>query len=483
MWGVYPESQLRLTSSCLEEMHNGISQHQIPHIYKTAIKLTLDLGYRYLWIDSLCIMQDSSEEWEHEAAKMADIYRNGVCNLSFLSPPEAGDSSLWIDPRMYSPCVLREADSLTAGIFIRPVPRAETTAYWKWMDSTQWPLFTRAWAFQEHFLCRRTILYRHHHLAWECMNEFCDETLGLLPRPEKLRNGVHHRSTIAKDKLFRQDEDSLVHMLTQSPQTGFEVWIDLILEYRARRLTFSKDRVMALVGVARRFASIHSLTYLAGTFLEYMPHSLLWSIPRTRKKHIVQEHPVVKTPSWSWFSAPIYEDGVFRPAVYFSKEGGQTPLTRVLGFQWAGSVANTIPDDGFYNFSSLSLTIEISIFPAVLHTSLERNVYGATTLCYTVTAESLPGSEIFLNPDVYETTNGFKESKTNIHLAVFRYGVEPGLVIVDGLVLVPHSDEAVWKRTGYWYAFYHSEASTPVLPPEEFIRAVSEGARQIIVLV
>lgn len=168
-WGALPEAQLRLTLSCLEEMQNGISWHRVPNIYKMAIRLTLDLGYQYLWVDSLCIIQDSPADWEHEAAKMADIYRNGVCNVSFLFPPETGDDYLWSDPRVFSSCILREADFSIAGVFIRPVPHHEVlkSTYWKWLDSTEWPLFTRAWAFQEHFLYRRMILYGHHHLAWE----------------------------------------------------------------------------------------------------------------------------------------------------------------------------------------------------------------------------------------------------------------------------------------------------------------------------
>jgi hypothetical protein len=48
MWGAHPDAQLRLTSSRLEEMQDGIPQHEIPNMYKTAIKFTRNLGYRYL---------------------------------------------------------------------------------------------------------------------------------------------------------------------------------------------------------------------------------------------------------------------------------------------------------------------------------------------------------------------------------------------------------------------------------------------------
>lgn len=157
----------------------------------------------------------------------------------------------------------------------------------------------------------------------------------------------------------------------------------------------------------------------------------------------------------------------------------------MLGFQWAGRVVNTTRGDGLYNFSSLSLTIETIIFPAILQTSLERYGRGVTKVCHTVTTEDLPGYMFTFDPDVYETIDGFKESKTSIRLAVFRYTADPRFFAVDGLALVPRSGKTVWKRIGYWYATRLKGASTPLLPPKEFksLRAISEETKQTIVLV
>jgi hypothetical protein len=50
-------------------------------VYKD-IRFTRRIGTRYLWIDSLCIIQDSQTDWTHEAASMSTVYANGVCNLA-----------------------------------------------------------------------------------------------------------------------------------------------------------------------------------------------------------------------------------------------------------------------------------------------------------------------------------------------------------------------------------------------------------------
>lgn len=53
----------------------------IPQTPKDAIILVLQLGYRHLWIDSLCIIQDDSLDWERESSKMSDVYANSALTI------------------------------------------------------------------------------------------------------------------------------------------------------------------------------------------------------------------------------------------------------------------------------------------------------------------------------------------------------------------------------------------------------------------
>ncbi|PMD19341.1 heterokaryon incompatibility, partial [Hyaloscypha hepaticicola] len=54
----------------------------LPKTFQDAVLITRDLGVRYLWIDSLCIIQDSDEDWEQEAARMSEVYANGYVMLA-----------------------------------------------------------------------------------------------------------------------------------------------------------------------------------------------------------------------------------------------------------------------------------------------------------------------------------------------------------------------------------------------------------------
>jgi hypothetical protein len=86
-------------------------------IYKEAVRITSHLGYQYLWIDSLCLIQDSPSDWEKEAASMAAVYGNSTCNIAFSLPPEIRYGRDREDPRALGACILRPATASIDGIY------------------------------------------------------------------------------------------------------------------------------------------------------------------------------------------------------------------------------------------------------------------------------------------------------------------------------------------------------------------------------
>ncbi|OAG13928.1 HET-domain-containing protein, partial [Alternaria alternata] len=106
MWGTNPSQQLRLTASTLQEFEKIIPLELLPSIFAEAIQITRHLGFRYLWIDSLCIIQDSKHDWTAEANLMSAVYNNAVCTIAVLFPPQVAFSSTQFrdDPRHLTPC-------------------------------------------------------------------------------------------------------------------------------------------------------------------------------------------------------------------------------------------------------------------------------------------------------------------------------------------------------------------------------------------
>lgn len=79
-WGA--ASFLKLTLSKLPDLVKGFSIAELPQTFQDAIVVAQRLGCQYLWIDSLCIIQDSTEDWLHEAGLMGEVYANSHCNIA-----------------------------------------------------------------------------------------------------------------------------------------------------------------------------------------------------------------------------------------------------------------------------------------------------------------------------------------------------------------------------------------------------------------
>lgn len=66
----------------MDKVQKGISSFDLTKTFQDAISLVSRLGIEYIWIDSLCILQDSSDDWDCEAAAMSDVYLNATLNIA-----------------------------------------------------------------------------------------------------------------------------------------------------------------------------------------------------------------------------------------------------------------------------------------------------------------------------------------------------------------------------------------------------------------
>jgi hypothetical protein len=87
----------RLTADSYKDFRSGINLDTLPKTFQDAVCLTRNLGVRYLWIDSLCIVQDSEEDWRLQAAEMGSIYRHSWCNIAATGAKDGRDglSAFW----------------------------------------------------------------------------------------------------------------------------------------------------------------------------------------------------------------------------------------------------------------------------------------------------------------------------------------------------------------------------------------------------
>ncbi|KAL3293788.1 HET-domain-containing protein [Colletotrichum asianum] len=188
MWGPDPSLCPQLLVSTIDSFMLSISMHDLPKKYVDAIEITRALGFQYIWIDSLCIIQDSKEDWLREAVKMAAVYGRSSCNISYTFPPASESTNNHLrDPRIHLPCHTRlpckfglATSKAPEDLVIQHTPGYIRPAWLPTHYKSVWPLLSRGWVFQERLLCPRTVYYGQDRLIWECCNGIEDEFYGPL---------------------------------------------------------------------------------------------------------------------------------------------------------------------------------------------------------------------------------------------------------------------------------------------------------------
>ncbi|RMZ90127.1 hypothetical protein DV736_g2650, partial [Chaetothyriales sp. CBS 134916] len=276
VWG--RQKGVRLHKGTLAALRQGVAASSLPKTLADAAMVTLNLGFRYLWIDALCIMHDSEKDTLKEIGMMDRIYSEAVLNIAATG---AKDDTVGLIAKRnvmaLQPCVV-----LVKGLGIED-------GVYKCLRSTVWqdlidssPLVKRAWVFQERALAKRTLHFTRNELLWECQQMCCSEVFpkGL---PATMR-GVVRDGDVFDKRVHHQRHGN---------------WASLVQQYSRGRLTYSGDKLLALSGLARQYMQknrLRSSDYVCGMWKGMLPQGLLWRVDRgIRPKKW-------RAPSWAWTS-------------------------------------------------------------------------------------------------------------------------------------------------------------------------------------
>jgi hypothetical protein len=136
----------KLTGSQIASFQEGIDVDSLPRNFVDTLTITRQLGFQYLWIDALCIIQDSAEDWAEESPKMASIYGQAALMLSATAPENCHSGILNDRHAHYSPALGRKKNLYLRQHLLR----------WDW-DIQHSPLARRGWATQERILAPRIV--------------------------------------------------------------------------------------------------------------------------------------------------------------------------------------------------------------------------------------------------------------------------------------------------------------------------------------
>ncbi|KAM6511367.1 hypothetical protein FALCPG4_016372 [Fusarium falciforme] len=268
-------------------MKTEIPWKALSSLFKDAIWLCRQLGIKYTWIDSLCIVQDDDTDWEVEAAKMAQYYSEARITIAVDSSPDGTTPFLsqraerW-QPQTSSsaPClIVREHYDRTMETYLPGTIKLPS-----YFPEARHCLPTRAWAMQESFLSTRVVQFTPSDITWECDGMAVSEDGFESHEPSRPSftawiniNAYYQRMAIWK------------------------LWTRVVEDFTGRDITYATDRLPALSGMASRFQSIIFGRYLAGIWESYLIEGLSW-IRLPQGERDIRAPGNKLAPTWSWVS-------------------------------------------------------------------------------------------------------------------------------------------------------------------------------------
>ncbi|KAF2475524.1 HET-domain-containing protein [Lindgomyces ingoldianus] len=341
-WG--KANTLCTTTNKLAKHLSAIPLSSMPQTMQDAVIVTRKLGHRYLWIDALCILQDSNEDWEYHASQMHIIFANawlvvsadaaGSCSSGFLTPRNTLEVASCEHPSLFL-----DSSARPKKVICPRIPHAQDAI-------NQSVLSTRGWILQERLLARRIIHWTQYEVSWACNELEASERqpAGIIssaddrePRVVADWRDLRHTVQLASPTRrhagasFRCPKNSFYKLAHLIPEVNVDAcWYQLVEEYSRRILTRPEDKLPAISGLVRSFRKQlpYRTRYVAGMWSHDLPQALLWRRDLTSStQNFIHSSEEYIAPSFSWASCPA-------PVKYmprYSSRNSRFP-TQVLGF-------------------------------------------------------------------------------------------------------------------------------------------------------
>lgn len=282
------------TKATIASRKESIEWSLLSQTFQDAITWTRRLGIPYIWIDSLCIVQDDLQDWATESTKMGTIYEHAHLTLAATAAPSGtlGFRSPRTPPQSFH---LRDTPHRVSA---QLQPSHDSFTRRSQADPRLMPLLSRAWVYQERLLSARVAHFGARELVFECQNGYACECGGI-----SRYSGLTSHNTSVKQEY----RDALL-----GARDAAYTWEAVVRGYTACALSFEQDRLPALSATARRLEGLLG-AYRAGLWERMLPDALFW-----KGDAYVFEHPAAALlmagawkpgrrsgardapPSWSW---------------------------------------------------------------------------------------------------------------------------------------------------------------------------------------
>ncbi|KAL6816755.1 heterokaryon incompatibility domain-containing protein [Trichoderma camerunense] len=269
-WGSSGRPPLKTTKANLQKHLQDIPWASIPKTFQDAITVARSIGLAYVWIDSLCIVQDDHQDWLKESKRMGSIYEQAEVTIAASHTPGCWEGFLFprnpLPPSVEIPSFFSQDSDISnaSGIQVFATVRRDTAA-------NTFPEFgtlnSRAWATQEWLLSRRIVFFTKGAIIWSCK------------------------------AITQRETGERCYSISRNTR-----WKNIIEQYSDRQLTYATDRLIALEGLRMELGKKIACEYAFGVWKESLPNQLLWQVTKRIDGAAISDP--LKLPTWTWAHVP-----------------------------------------------------------------------------------------------------------------------------------------------------------------------------------
>jgi Heterokaryon incompatibility protein (HET) len=281
VWGLKKNYTTDISNIRIHQQQGSLETFldEIPKVIRDAMDLVRRLGLRYLWVDSLCIVQNSKRSWSLNARKMNIIYGNAHLTICAADGSDAWFGLKALDSTGHS--TIQHIEECAPGVRLMVSQLAETG-----INSSVWN--TRAWTFQERLLSKRCLIFTEGRVFFQCRSATMSEDL------VSESHGAGWSLDLAK---------ALPQILHELKRRPIRVYMNCMSRYSERQLTQAKDILAAFNGVSNLISDAMGAPFIFGLPSSHFDLAMLWeplSAVSRRVPGSEEDFGDFIFPTWSW---------------------------------------------------------------------------------------------------------------------------------------------------------------------------------------
>jgi hypothetical protein len=257
----------------------------LPQTIVDAMVATHKLGLRYLWVDSLCILQDSDDDKLKEIVQMRAIYENALITIIAASAYGANEGFLQDQQptiRLPFQCPAGKVGSM----LVQCKPCFDDRS----LGVESGGINNRAWCLQEGILSPRQLIFSSPILIFRCRTIVANISSGFRVQTEPQAMETHLLFPNNSNVSLSDDQLSSLRSL----------WHQILADYPGRGMSMPSDKLVAIAGVVEAFQQVWGGNCIAGLWQQTLIEDLLWRRFAFSDSPLFPRPANYRAPSWSW---------------------------------------------------------------------------------------------------------------------------------------------------------------------------------------